>query len=76
MATPIQKKTSHVQLVLDENLKLKPSRFTIITEKKEKKIPEERVSRPREKRSQELGGEKRREAGFFRRVFSRKTGDA
>lgn len=74
MATPIQKKTSHVKIVLNENLKLKASRFTIITQKKEKKTSEERVSRPREKRSQELGGEKRRNAGFFRRMFSRKTG--
>ncbi len=73
-ATPIEKKTSHVSLVLAENTRLTP-RFTIVVPKKEKKLPDEERRARKEKAREEMrdGGRSRR-PGFFRRMFSRKTG--
>ncbi|MBI4094766.1 MAG: 50S ribosomal protein L22 [Candidatus Liptonbacteria bacterium] len=78
MATPIQKKMSHVMLVLDERENATPPRFTILTPKKTKLPPEERKRKPastlteRETRERESSAKKER-PGFLRRVFSRKS---
>lgn len=77
-ASAIQKKMSHVILVLDENPHAKPSRFTIVHVKKAKKNPEEGQPRRRKKTVDE---EERAEgdavapkkSGFFKRNFSRKA---
>ena len=78
MATPIQKKMSHVTLVLAEKATLQPPRFKIIVPKKTKKSKEGRKSRD-EKEKQKEQARPRVEAkqpGFFRRIFSRKTAGA
>lgn len=75
MATPIQKKMSHVTLVLAENPNLEPPRFKIVVKKKVKLPPGEGKSA---KKTKPATGEKPvaepKRPGFFRRVFSRKSG--
>ncbi len=79
-ATEIQKKTSHVTLVLKEAEKPAVSRFNIVVEKpkagkgkKEKKAkkaaaPEAKTARP----GKESGGQKEK-PGFLKRIFRRKS---
>lgn len=77
MATPIQKKMSHVILVLADEGKLGPPRFKIVIEKKAKlpkgdkrtSAKKEKPSKPEERRSSEP-----KRSGFFKRIFTRKTG--
>jgi large subunit ribosomal protein L22 len=77
-ASAIQKKMSHIIIVLDENPHAKPSRFTIVQAKKTKPHPEEGPARRRKKTVDE---EERAEGdsaapnkkGFFKRTFSRKA---
>ncbi|MBU6500782.1 MAG: 50S ribosomal protein L22 [Patescibacteria group bacterium] len=78
MATPIQKKMSHVTLVLAENLKLASPRFKIVVPKKIKLPPGEDKSRNREKKPQEkeVAGTKPKKPGFFKKIFNRKAGFA
>lgn len=79
MVNTIQKKMSHVTLVLSENPKLAPPRFKIMLQKKTKLPPEERPKKKgKEKESKELRKEtpttlKSKKPGFLRRVFSRKS---
>jgi len=78
MATPIQKKSSHITIILGENKELKP-RFNIIIKKKEKKEANpEKEKRSISKSSPEKGNEKfenkeRKDKGFFKKIFRRKS---
>jgi large subunit ribosomal protein L22 len=75
-ASPIQKKMSHVTLVLGVNENLK-SRFTIVPPKKTK-LPPGEDKRTKSKKPQEPGKpvtESKQNPGFWRRNFGRKSGD-
>jgi len=77
MATPIQKKMSHVTLVLGENPNLKPPRFTIKVEKKEKLPKKEKGGGSAKKKAvsdQKSVSQERKKPGFFKKIFSRKIG--
>lgn len=78
MATPIQKKMSHVTLVLAENPALASPRFKIVVPKKVKLPPGEDKSKHREKKPQagKTPETKPRKPGFFKRIFNRKAGFA
>lgn len=77
MATPLQKKMSHVTLELTENSEIK-NRFTIITKKKVKKDgePVKEVAKPKapraDKKKEEASGDTDK-AGLVKRVFRRKS---
>jgi large subunit ribosomal protein L22 len=79
-ASPIQKKMSHVTLVLGVNESLK-SRFTIVPPKKTKLPPAQGGRNTRSKKPQtddqkeNLDANAKRNSGFWRRNFGRKTGD-
>ncbi len=76
MATPIQKKMSHVTLVLAENTGLKDSRFKIQIKKKVKtRAPEEskKEKKTQSERNQAGQNAQRQEPGFFKKVFRRKS---
>ncbi|RJP44592.1 50S ribosomal protein L22 [Candidatus Parcubacteria bacterium] len=77
MATPIQKKMSHIVLVLREDPNAKPPRFSIVVEKKTKLPKEGRAKSSR--REKKEASESRPQAevkrpGFLKRIFTRKTG--
>ncbi|MDP2598980.1 MAG: 50S ribosomal protein L22 [Candidatus Liptonbacteria bacterium] len=73
--TPIQKKMSHVTLVLAENIGLPVPRFKIVVKKKAKLPPSEEKPIKKEKMRQEEKSEKpAKKPGFFRKMFSRKAG--
>lgn len=78
MATPIQKKLSHVTLTLSEKENSKANRFTIVVKKKVKKPAGE--NKPGKKgKDKEVKDEKEvkpqpRKPGFFQKAFSRKSG--
>ncbi len=77
MATPIQKKMSHVTLTLAESETPLTKRFTIVPPKKTK-LPPEAKKRDKGKEAREKGAEKEpvvkpKKAGFFQRVFRRKA---
>ena len=75
MATPIQKKASHVTLVLTESEKVKQPRFTVVVPKKTKRTDGERVRGPKERGEKDFtSSSKAKKPGFFRKVFSRKSG--
>lgn len=76
-ATPIQKKSSHITMVLSENPNLKPPRFKIVVPKKVKLPPGEGKPAKKEKlpREEKAAAEPKK-PGFFRRIFSRKSGFA
>lgn len=78
VATPIQKKMSHVTLVLDENLKVSPPRFKIVAEKKkDKERKQEKVQLPPEGNFEEKPTEAPpKKPGFFKKIFNRKSGFA
>jgi len=80
-ASAIQKKMSHIMLVLAENPHAKSSRFTIAVQKKEKPHPEESGKRRRKKTEDEKEHEEGspaapKKSGFFKRTFNRKAGFA
>lgn len=76
-ATPIQKKMSHIMLMLTEIPTPAPDRFTIVPPKKEKKPEkggkkakkEPPVPEPKEKQKEAAA----RQPGFIRRIFQRKS---
>ena len=74
-ASPIQRKMSHVTLVLVENPNLPSPRFKIVIPKKTKLPPEKRPKPGKEKtvRGEEVQP-KKKSSGFFKKMFSRKTG--
>lgn len=73
VASPIQKKMSHVTLVLEENSDI-VKRFDIVVKKKVK-LPdgEKRHKKVARKTSGEITVKPKENPGFFRRVFSRKS---
>lgn len=77
-ASAIQKKMSHVTLVLAENPKLALPRFKIVVPKKVKLPPGEgkRAKKERTKPEKEIAIEPKKKPGFFKRMFSRKAGFA
>lgn len=76
-ATPIQKKTSHITLVLAESLKPKQSRFKIMKQEKIKKSVAEKIKKSKvevKEKSEEIKELKPVEkSGFAKRVFRRKS---
>src|SRR3989344_9371161 len=58
MATPIQKKMSHVTLVLAENLGLKSSRFKIEIKKKTRKAVPEKSKKEKKVPTEKTSGDK------------------
>lgn len=74
MATPIQKKMSHVTLILGELPEAKIARFTI-TVKKKTKLSKENKKAKKEKPKAEIEAKTGvKKTGFFKKVFSRKSG--
>lgn len=79
-ASMIQKKMSHVTLVLGENPHTKPPRFTIaVKQKRSKAHPDEAAPKRRQKAPEEGEREagtqaQKRQTGFFKRTFNRKAG--
>ncbi len=77
MATPIHKKMSHVTLTLMEDVNLKQPRFTVVVEKKVKLPKEGKEGSPKKEKSAKEKSHAISEAkrpGFFKRIFTRKTG--
>ncbi len=81
-ATPIQKKTSHVTIILAESEKQKTPRFTIIKKEKISKLKFEKMKEKSKHKDQEVetiakpkketkGLEKK--TGFVKRIFNRKS---
>ncbi|MEK9180088.1 MAG: 50S ribosomal protein L22 [Patescibacteria group bacterium] len=73
MATPIQKKMSHITMVLSENVNPKAPRFKIVVPKKVK-LPPGEARRPRKEKKVEVAREtqKPKRPGFFKRLFTRR----
>ena len=78
MMSPIQKKMSHVTLVIAENPNAQPSRFTITVTKKSKQPPEEEKPTKKERvtKSEKSDETRARKPSFFKRMFNRKAGFA
>lgn len=80
MATPIQKKLSHITLTLGEKKDQKTNRFTIVVKKKAKKpLKDAKPGRKDKEAKKEVSEDKetkprRQNPGFFQKVFSRKSG--
>ncbi len=78
MATPIEKKMSHITLILGEGGEKRDSRFTIVIKKKTKLHKEEKRSKPSKNKNkaneETFGVENKKDPGFFKKVFSRKSG--
>lgn len=73
-ATPLQKKMSHVLMVLEESEKPVTERFQITPPpKKEKKAKKEAVKTQKAKTSEETKIKKPERAGFFQKMFRRKS---
>jgi len=76
-ASPLQKKMSHVTLVLGVNAKLKP-KYKIVVPKKAKLAPgqDPRTVRkaPKAPKPEQDHFEPRKKQNFFKRVFGRKSG--
>lgn len=77
MATPIQKKMSHVIMVLAESASPLPRRFTIVPTKKTKLPPEARAAKKKPSSAKAAEGEEvvkpKKQPGFFQKVFRRKA---
>lgn len=77
--SPIQKKTSHITLVLGEAEKMPEPRFKIVKPEKVKKKVAEKIKKERMEREEREREEKIKEVkptkgpGFIRRMFRRKT---
>ena len=70
MATPLQKKLSHVTMILAENPNQKPSRFKIVVQKKTKLPSGTTGAGRREKpKKEEKVDSKPKDSGFFRKMF-------
>lgn len=76
-ASPIQKKMSHVTIVLGVNEKL-ASKFKIVPPKRTKLPPgEDRpIKEKRQPRGEKETAEQKKKSGFFKRIFNRKAGFA
>lgn len=74
----IQKKMSHVMLGLAENPSQKPGKYSIPLKEKRKKSDEgkPRVRKPKAVQDEASAAEPKKQAGFFKRRFGRKSGEA
>ncbi|OGY68346.1 MAG: 50S ribosomal protein L22 [Candidatus Harrisonbacteria bacterium RIFCSPLOWO2_02_FULL_45_10c] len=72
-ATPIQKKMSHVVLVLGERKGLHTPRFTIASAKKVKAPKKEKPAKPKMDAQPKQDQRAVKQPGFFKRIFSRKS---
>lgn len=73
-ATPLQKKMSHVTLLLEENAKIVRPRFNIIPPKKEKRDARQvKQEKPKVSALKEAESKKKGVVGFFKRLFRRKA---
>ncbi|MBI3589153.1 MAG: 50S ribosomal protein L22 [Candidatus Liptonbacteria bacterium] len=76
-ASPIQRKMSHITLVLEESDSIKPPRFTIVIKKKSKTPSDKKPKKAGKEKIEHEKPEtapKRKKSGFFQKVFSRKSG--
>lgn len=71
----IQKKMCHITLVLAENPKVKNSKFRIVVEKKVKHLEHEENPKKNPRKEVVEKSSKPKEAGFFKKVFQRNTGN-
>ncbi len=71
-ATPIQKKMSHVTIVLGQKTKSEKPRFKIVVPKKSKLPPEARPKREKH-HEEEKETPKPKRPGFFKKLFSGKS---
>ena len=75
VASPIQKKMSHVTLVLDEQTEPKKPRFVIVAKKKSKSSETKKSGRSRAPQENEEKDQARsQKPTIFRKLFSRKSG--
>ena len=74
-ATELQKKMSHITIVLEEKAGIKPSRFNIVLPKKDKKAKKQKTSKLKtEKKDTEIKSvPKTEKTGFFKKMFRRKS---
>ncbi|MDO8664398.1 MAG: 50S ribosomal protein L22 [Candidatus Liptonbacteria bacterium] len=75
VANPIQKKMSHVTIVLAENTGLKDGRFKMQIKKKVKKTVKEGKKKEKKGQAEDKAVEttQRQNPGFFKKVFRRKS---
>ena len=75
VANPIQKKMSHVTIVLAENAGLKGGRFKMVIKKKVKKAAKEGPKKEKKAQAEDKGVEttQRQKPGFFKKIFRRKS---
>lgn len=71
-ATPLQKKMSHVTLILGESSKPLPSRFVISPPVKKSKKSETKTVKPKATENK-FTGRKPEKVGFFKKFFRRKA---
>lgn len=72
----IQKKMSHVTLILAENPKVNNSKFTIVVPKKVKHLEHEENSKKPQKKEKEMDrAPKQKQPGLFKKFFDRKAGN-
>lgn len=71
-ATPLQKKTSHIYLTLEEKMKAGVPRFNIAIAKKEKS-PKKAAKPAKPKMEAEKVQKPKEQVGFFKRFFRRKS---
>jgi hypothetical protein len=75
-ATPIQKKTSHITLILAESEKIKKPRFKIVKPERIKKSVAEKIKKESKEKSKEEAAKEIKPAektGFARKMFRRKS---
>jgi len=74
-ATELQKKMSHITIVLEEKAGIKPSRFNIVLPKKDKKAKKQKTSKLKteKKESEQKSFQKPEQSGFFKKMFRRKS---
>lgn len=73
-ASPIQKKMSHVTLVLTDEKEVKPHRFNMVVKKKVKAVSEPKeTKKPKQQETESEGQGKSNKPGFFKRSFNRKA---
>ena len=74
----IQKKMSHVTLGFDENPGQKPGKYAIPVKDKKKKSDKgvRKTKKPKAAKEEAPATEPKKQAGFFKRRFVRKSGDA
>ncbi len=71
----IQKKMSHITLILAEDKKIKNSRYKILVHKKTKHLSHEEGKKKTKKEGSIEKPQRPRNPGFFKKVFQRNTGN-